>query len=88
MTKIWTFFDAATEMEDIQNKLEMYCAPLRLAIDALETSYIPTDKTGTAEKCSNTLLLVLFKLMELRDSLQPAIDATYQRSKESKEVLV
>jgi len=87
MAKTWTFFDAATEMEDIQNKLEMYCAPMRLAIDALE-NYIPTDKTGTAEKCSNTLLLVFFKLMELRDSLQPAIDATYQRSKESKEALV
>lgn len=86
MAKTWTFWDAATAMEDFQSKLDLYCAPMRLAIDALE-NYIPADKTGTTEKCSNTLLLVLFKLLELQESMQPAIDAAYQRSREIKEVL-
>ena len=86
MAKTWTFWDAATAMEDFQSKLDLYCAPMRLAIDALET-YSPADKTGTTEKCSNTLLLVLFKLLELQESMQPAIDAAYQRSREIKEEL-
>lgn len=68
MAKTWTFWDAATAMEDVQSKLDLYCAPLRLAIDELET-YSPADKTGTTEKCSNTLLLVLFELLELQKSM-------------------